>query len=98
MPVLVPVSVSATTSESPALLVTVTSTVSTVAELVLRFKSVTRMQVELLAGKPLVATPLLPLVNSVLLGVPRSRKMSDTLAAAVLVTPSVPSLAVAARL
>ena len=44
----------------------------------------------------MVAAPLLPLVNSVVLGVPRSRKISVTLAPAELVTPSVPSFAVAA--
>ena len=42
MPVFVPVSMRVRVSKSPALLVMVTLTVSTVAALVLRFKSLTR--------------------------------------------------------
>ena len=96
MPVLVPVSVIVTSSESPLLLVTIAVSVSAMAGFAFWSRSVTRIQAALLAAKEFVAVPLLPLVNSVMLGVPRSRKMSDRLVAATEVMPSVPSLAVAA--
>ena len=94
-PVLVPVSVSVTSSESPLELVTVTETVSVVVELVFRLMSVTRIHAVLLVAKLLVWIPLLPLVNCVVLGVPKSRKFNVTAVEIELVTPSVPSLAVA---
>ena len=95
-PVFVPVSVNSTRSESPTLLVTVTLIFVIPSETLSR--SVTRMQTVELAGNAFVAGPLLPLVNSVVLGVPRSRKVNVTLVTATSVMPSVPSLAVIATL
>ena len=78
MPVLGPVSVRVTVSTSPPLPMIVTVIVSETSGLVFSSRSMTRTKMVSFGAYCSVCGPLFPVVNSVVLGVPRSNELMLT--------------------